>query len=307
MTNTLIFILAGAFSTAIPLLLAAMGELVAEKSGVINLSIEGMMALGAAIAFMIAYQSGSHALGFLGGGLASVALSLIFSTLVLVLNANQVASGLAVGILGLGLSAFLARSFESLTIISLEKLDIPILTALPLIGPVAFHQDVVVYLGLGLAVALASFMSKTRGGLILRVVGEDPHIAHSLGFKVLRTRFLAISFGAAMAGLAGAYASTVLTPLWSDGMIIGRGWIALALVVFGTWRVFRILLGAYMFGLALLADLAVQSLGIRIPSQLLTSAPYVMTIIVLTVVSKDALRIKLNAPISLGENYKPSK
>ncbi len=307
MTNTLIFILAGAFSTATPLLLAAMGELVAEKSGVINLSIEGMMALGAAIAFMIAYQSGSHALGFLGGGLASVALSLIFSTLVLVLNANQVASGLAVGILGLGLSAFLARSFESLTIISLEKLDIPILTALPLIGPVAFHQDVVVYLGLGLAVALASFMSKTRGGLILRVVGEDPHIAHSLGFKVLRTRFLAISFGAAMAGLAGAYASTVLTPLWSDGMIIGRGWIALALVVFGTWRVFRILLGAYMFGLALLADLAVQSLGIRIPSQLLTSAPYVMTIIVLTVVSKDALRIKLNAPISLGENYKPSK
>ncbi len=299
------FVLAGAFATATPLLLAAMGELVAEKSGVINLSIEGMMAFAAAIAFMITYQTGSHVFGYVGGALASMVLSVVFAVLVLVFSANQVAAGLAVGIFGLGLSALLGRSYESLTIASSGRVAIPYLADIPVIGRILFDQDILVYVTLAFAVALGWLIDKSRWGLILRVVGEDPHIAHSLGFHVLRTRFLAILFGGCLAGLAGAYAAIELTPIWSQGMILGRGWIALALVVFGTWRILRVMVGAYLFGALLLADLAVQTLGIGIPSQLMTAMPYVMTIIVLATISRDALRIKLNAPIALGENYRP--
>lgn len=304
--DTLVFVLAGAFATATPLLLAALGELVVEKSGVINLSIEGMMALAAAIAFMITYQSGSHILGFAGGAVAAMALSVVFAGLVLIFSTNQVASGLAVGILGLGLSALLGRSFESYTLAAPGKLGLPLLGDIPVLGPIFFQQDVVVYLTLIAGAGLIWFIGKSRGGLILRVIGEDPHIAHNLGFGVLRARFLSILFGGFMAGLAGAYAATVLTPVWSQGMIVGRGWIALALVVFGTWRVLRVMIGAYLFGALLLADLAVQSLNIGIPSQIMTSMPYAMTIIVLAVVSRDALKIKLNAPVALGENYRPA-
>ena len=304
--DTLIFVLAGAFATATPLMLAALGELVAEKSGVINLSVEGMMALAAAIAFMITYQSGSYMLGFLGGAAMGLGLSVIFAGLVLVFSANQIAAGLAVGILGLGLSALLGRRFESLTLAAPADVHLPVLSDLPVLGPILFQQDIVVYLAIAGGIALAWFIARTRGGLVLRVVGEDPHIAHNLGFNVIRTRFLAILFGGAMAGLAGAYASVVLTPVWSQGMIVGRGWIALALVVFGTWRIYRVMIGAYLFGALLLTDLAVQSLGIGVPSQLMTTMPYIMTIVVLALVSRDALRIKLSAPVALGENFRPS-
>ena len=264
------------------------------------------MALAAAIAFMITYQSGSHILGFAGGAAAAMTLSVVFAGLVLIFSANQVASGLAVGILGLGLSALLGRSFESYTLAAPGKLDLPLLGDIPVLGPILFQQDVIVYLTLIAGAGLIWFIGKSRGGLILRVIGEDPHIAHNLGFGVLRARFLAILFGGFMAGLAGAYAATVLTPVWSQGMIVGRGWIALALVVFGTWRVLRVMIGAYLFGALLLADLAVQSLNIGIPSQIMTSMPYAMTIVVLAVVSRDALKIKLNAPVALGENYRPA-
>ncbi|WP_323779140.1 ABC transporter permease [Leisingera sp.] len=304
--DTLVFVLAGAFATATPLLLAALGELVVEKSGVINLSVEGMMAVAAVIAFVITYTSGSHLLGFVGGALAAMLLSLIFAVLVLVFSANQVASGLAVGILGLGMSALLGRSYESFTLTAPAKITVPVLSNIPLVGPILFQQDLVVYLTIAASAGLIWFMQKSRNGLVLRVIGEDPHIAHNLGFRVLRTRFLAILFGGFMAGLAGAYAATVLTPVWSQGMIVGRGWIALALVVFGTWRVLRVVIGAYIFGALLLADLAVQSLDIGIPSQVMTSMPYLMTILVLALVSRDALRIKLNAPVALGENYRPA-
>ncbi len=304
--DTLIFVLAGAFGTATPLLLAALGEVVAEKSGVINLSVEGMMAIAAAIAFITCYETGSHMLGFIAGAVSAMAVSLIFAMLVLVFSANQVAAGLAVGILGLGLSALLGRAYESFTFAALAKLDIPFLTGIPVIGPILFGQDVAVYLTIAIGLVLAWMFAKSRTGLIVKVVGEDPHIAQNLGINVLLVRFLAIVFGGLMAGLAGAYASTVLTPVWSQGMIVGRGWIALALVVFGTWRVLRIMIGAYLFGAALLAELAVQSLGLPIPSQIMTCMPYAMTIVVLAVVSRDALRIKLNAPVALGENYQPS-
>ena len=302
--DTAVFIFAGAFATATPLLLAALGELVAEKSGVINLGVEGMMAIAAASAFMTTYVSGSHVLGFAAGALSAMFISMVFAALVLVFSANQIVSGLAAGILGLGLSALLGRSFEGLTLSASKISAIPLLADIPIAGPILFQHDLVIYSTVAAAFGIAWFLTKTRYGLILRIVGEDPHIAHNLGFPVLRTRAVAILFGGFMAGLAGAYASIILTPVWSQGMIVGRGWIALALVVFGTWRVTRIMLGAYLFGAALLAELAVQSMGLGIPSQVMTSLPYAMTIVVLAAVSRDVLRIKLNAPVALGKNYR---
>ena len=304
--DTIVFILTGAFATATPLILAALGELVAEKSGVINLSVEGMMALSAAMGFATVYTTGSHLLAFaVAAGLAML-LSAIFATLVMVFCANQVASGLAVGILGLGLSALLGRDYESLTLQAPRGLAMPGLSDIPILGPILFEQDIVVYMAVTAGLGLMWIIQHSRAGLILRVVGENPHIAHNLGFNVLQVRFLAILFGGFMAGIAGAYASTILTPIWSQGMILGRGWIALALVVFGTWRVLRVMVGAYLFGALLLADLAVQTLSLGIPSQVMTSMPYAMTIVVLAIVSRNALRIKLNAPVSLGLNYQPN-
>ncbi|MCY4301363.1 MAG: ABC transporter permease [Aestuariivita sp.] len=305
--DMIVFILTGAFATATPLLLAALGELVTEKSGVINLSVEGMMALAAAMGFATVYTTGSYLLAFaVAAGLAML-LSIVFAALVLIFSANQVASGLAAGILGLGLSALLGREYESFTLQAPSGLSVPNLSNIPVLGSILFEQDIVVYLTVTTGLCLMWIIQHSRAGLILRVVGEDPHIAHNLGFNVLRVRFLAILFGGFMAGLAGAYASTILTPIWSQGMILGRGWIALALVVFGTWRVLRVMIGAYLFGALLLADLAVQTLNLGIPSQVMTSMPYVMTIIVLAIVSRNALRIKLNAPVSLGQSYRPGQ
>ena len=185
--------------------------------------------------------------------------------------------------------------------------SVPVLSDIPLLGPILFQQSVITYLAFAAAFLTWWFLGRTRQGRILKVVGEDPAIAHNLGFAVVRIRLFAIIFGAVMSGIAGAYASTILTPGWSDGLIAGRGWIAVALVVFGTWRPLRIAFGAYLFGALLLGDLAVQAMGFRIPSQIMTSLPYVMTIVVLAAVSRNALLIRLNAPVSLGQNYRPSK
>lgn len=304
--DPLVFVLASAFATATPLMLAALGELVAEKSGVLNLSVEGMMAIAAAIAFMTTFNTGSFFLGFAAGGVSGILLSAVFAVLVLVFLANQVAAGLAVGILGLGLSALLARGYEGMTIVPLGKITIPFLSDLPLVGPILFRQDVIVYMTILSGIALAWFLFRTKQGLVLRVVGESPLSAHSIGLYPTRVRFMAVLFGGFMAGLAGAYASIVLTPLWSQGMIAGRGWIAVALVVFACWRPLRLMVGAYLFGAVLLLELAVQTLGFNIPSVVLTCMPYALTIVVLTIVSSDASRIRLNAPISLGENFRPA-
>lgn len=304
--EALIFVLAGAFATATPIMLAALGEVVAEKSGVLNLSVEGMMAIAAAIAFMTTYQTGSFFLGFAAGGVSGILLSAVFAVLVLIFLANQVAAGLAVGILGLGLSALLARTYEGMTIVPMKKIAIPFLSDMPVIGPIFFRQDIVVYLTIASGIALAWFLFRTKGGLVLRVVGENPQSAHSIGLFPLRVRFLAVLFGGFMAGIGGAYASIVLTPLWSQGMIAGRGWIAVALVVFACWRPMRILLGAYLFGTLLLLDLAMQAVGIGVPSAILACMPYALTIVVLTIVSSNVSRIRLNAPASLGENFRPA-
>lgn len=301
--STLEFFLAGTLSAATIFLLAALGELVAEKSGVLNLGVEGMMAVSAAVGFVVTFESGSHVLGFAIAGLSGVLISLLFALITISFLANQVASGLAVGILGLGLSALIGRDYESRTLTSPENLQIPVLSDLPLVGPVLFQQNPVVYLTFLLAVIIGFTLTHTRLGLAIRSVGENPSAAQALGFPVYVIRYCAVGFGGLLAGFAGAYASTIYTPLWADGMIAGRGWIAVALVVFGTWRTGRIAFGAMLFGMVSLGELIAQSMGASIPSQLLSSLPYIVTIVVLAIISTDTARMRLHAPFSLGEVY----
>ena len=301
--STLEFFLAGTFSAATIFLLAALGELVAEKSGVLNLSVEGMMAVSAAVGFVATYESGSHVLGFALAGVAGVLISLVFAVTAITFLANQVATGLAVGILGLGLSALIGRDYESLTIASTEGVDIPVLSELPLIGPVLFQQNVVVYLTFALAIVIGITLKHTRLGLAIRSTGENPHAAQALGFPVFLIRYSCVAFGGLLAGFAGAYASTIYTPLWADGMIAGRGWIAVALVVFGTWKTGRIAFGALLFGMVSLGELIAQSMGANIPSQLLSSLPYIVTIAVLPIISTNRARMRLHSPFSLGETF----
>lgn len=301
------FFLAGTMSAATVFLLAALGELVAEKSGMLNLGVEGMMAISAAVGFVVTYESGNHLLGFAAAGLAGIIVSLIFAAVTITFLANQVATGLAVGILGLGLSALIGRDHESLTIDTPGTVNIPLLADIPVIGPILFQHNIVVYLTVVLALAIGYCLKHTRLGLALRAVGENPNAARALGYSVQVIRYGAVAFGGLLAGFAGAYASTVYTPLWADGMIAGRGWIAIALVVFGTWKTGRIVLGAYLFGMISLGELVVQSLGVAIPSQLLSSLPYIVTIVVLAIISSNAVRLRLSAPFSLGEIYDGSE
>ena len=294
------FILAGMLAAATPFLLAALGELVAERAGVLNLGVEGLMALGAVVAFIIVYHGGGHMLAFLAAGLAGVLLSLLFALVALGFRANQVATGLAIGILGQGLSALFGKSYESLTVKGLPKIALPGLSDLPVVGGL-FSQDLVVWLSLALTLAIWAGFAFTKTGLVIRAVGENPKAAHAIGYSVQGVRLAAIAFGGLLAGFAGAYASVVYTPLWADGMIAGRGWIAIALVVFGTWLTGRIFLGACLFGAVSLMSLAAQATGVELPSQLLSSLPYLITIIVLGIISANKRLLKLNGVASLGE------
>ena len=301
--STVEFFLAGTLSAATIFLLAAIGELVAEKSGVLNLGVEGMMAVSAAVGFIATYESDSHLLGFALAGLAGMLISLLFALITVSFLANQVATGLAVGILGLGLSALIGRDYESLTIASPANLHIPVLGDLPVIGPILFQQHIVVYLAFIITAIVGYVLTYMRLGLAIRSVGENPAAAQALGFPVYLIRYGSVAFGGLLAGFAGAYASTVYTPLWADGMIAGRGWIAVALVVFGTWKTGRIAFGAMLFGMVSLGELIAQSMGANIPSQLLSSLPYIVTIVVLAIISTNKARMKLHAPFSLGEVF----
>ncbi len=302
--NAVEFILAGMLAAATPLLLAALGEMVVERSGVLNLGIEGMMALGAALGFVITYTSHNNALGFLVAALGGAGLALVFAALALGFAANQVAAGLAVGVLGQGLSSLIGKNFESQTILAIPKLPLPLLSDIPFIGRTLFNQDIVVYATILLAVVIWWVLIKTRLGLIIRSIGENPHAARAIGFSVIWIRCAAIAFGGALAGIAGAYASTVYTPLWADGMIAGRGWIALALVVFGTWRTGRVFFGAVLFGALSLGELAAQAGGVGLPSQLLASIPYLVTILMLAVISSNRRMMRQNAIASLGQPFR---
>ncbi len=298
--NALAFILAATLAAATPFLLASLGELVAERSGVLNLGVEGMMVLGAVLAFVTVYHGGGHLLAFAAAGLGAGLLALVFALAVLGFQANQVTCGLAIGILGQGLSALFGKSYESLTVTGLPKLAVPRLSELPVVGGL-FNQDAVVWLSLAATLAIGLTLSRSKLGLVLRATGENPKAAHVIGIPVVAVRLCAVGFGGVMAGFAGAYAAVVYTPLSADGMIAGRGWIAVALVVCGTWPTGRILLGACLFGALSLAGLAAQAEGVGLPSQLLASLPYLVTILVLGLISADRRRMKLKGVASLGE------
>lgn len=302
--NELTAILVSTVLSATPLLLAAAGELVTEKAGVLNLGIEGMMIVGAVVSFGVALGTGSATAGFAVAALAGAAMATLFALLTLVFLANQVATGLALTIFGLGLSALMGKTYIGKTLPTLPALHISGLSDIPLIGPLIFGENAMVYLSVAATVAIAWFLSRTRAGLVLRSIGENHDAAHALGYPVRRIRFMAVLFGGAMSGLAGAYLSIAYTPLWTEGMTAGRGWIALALVVFSTWRPWRLLLGAYLFGFFEIAQLHAQAFGVSVPPEFLSMLPYVATILVLVIISRDAKRIRLNAPAALGKAFR---
>jgi len=300
-------ILLTVISAATPLLFAALGELVVEKSGVLNLGLEGMMIVGAVAAFAVTVTTGSGALGILAGAGAGMALAFVFGVLTLTLAANQVATGLALTIFGLGLSSLVGAGFVGIPVAPLPKLAVPGLSDLPLVGPLLFGHDVLVYLSLAAVAAVAWFLKASRAGMILRAVGESDISAHSIGYDVIAVRYRAVLFGGAMAGLGGAFLSLSYTPMWAEGMTAGRGWIALALVVFASWRPWRLLAGAYLFGGITIAQLYTQGAGgLGIPSQVMSMLPYLATILVLTIIAAGPWRGRLNAPACLGKPFRPS-
>jgi len=296
-------IILAVLAASTPLLLAATGELVTERAGVLNLGVEGMMIVGAACGFGGAWLSGSVVIGALCGIAAGVLMSLIFALMTLGLAVNQVATGLALTILGIGLSGLIGSRFVGEKISLAPHLYIPALTDIPLVGRILFGEDAFVYLSLALVIGVWLFLYRTRAGLILRAAGDNHASAHALGYPVLRIRMFAVMFGGACAGLAGAYLPLVYTPFFIPGMTAGRGWIALALVVFANWKPSRVLAGAYLFGAVTLVQFQAQAMGVAVPSQFLAMLPYVATIVVLALISRDATAIRLNAPASLGRPF----
>ena len=306
MMDSMIPVLAGTLAAATPLIFAGLGELVAERSGVINLGVEGMILIGAIAGFAAAAETGlGPAAGLPAGALAGMGAALVFAVFALSLAANQAACGLALTIFGIGLSAFIGQHYVSYSLPGLKPLSIPLLSDIPVIGPVLFHQDAVVYLSLAAFALVAWTLAKTRLGLLLKAVGESPEAAHAIGYPVLAICYGAVLFGGAMAGLGGAYLSTVYTPLWVQNMSAGRGWIAVALVVFAAWKPGRLLLGAYLFGAVTILQFHAQGLGIALPVQLLAALPYLATIVVLVLISRDRRLLQLNLPASLGKPYLP--
>lgn len=297
-----VLLVASLMVAATPILLAAIGELVVERAGVLNLGVEGMMIIGAISGFAIAVETGSPWLGFLASAIGGALLSLLFVVLTQVALANQVASGLALTLFGLGFSALIGQKYVGVKPPRTAHLDIPVLSDLPVLGPILFSHDLILYLGIALVATVWAVLKYTRMGLILRAVGENHDAAHALGYKVVRIRVLAILFGGACAGLGGAYISLVRVPQWTEGMTAGVGWIALALVVFASWKPWRVLLGAYLFGGITVLQLNLQAAGVAIPVEYLAMSPYVITIIVLVFLSKD----KSSAPAALGRIFHAS-
>ncbi|HKO68958.1 MAG TPA: ABC transporter permease [Burkholderiaceae bacterium] len=289
-----------------PLLLAAIGIVINERSGVVNLGTEGMMLVAAVTGFSATLLTGQYWIGFVVGALAGILMAALFAALAIGLLTNQFATGLALSLFGAGLSAFIGLRLQGDTLPARGMDGLPILRDIPFLGPAVFAQHWLVYFSLALAAAVTWFLYRTRGGLVLRAIGESPDAAYALGHSVRRIRCVALVFGGACAGLAGAYLSTVYTPLWSEGMVAGRGWIALALVTFATWRPGRVVLGAYLFGGVTMVQFYLQGQGIDIPAQWLAMTPYVATIIVLALISRDARWIRLNMPASLGKPFSPS-
>ncbi|QCO22197.1 ABC transporter permease [Acinetobacter cumulans] len=299
-------ILAGTIAAATPLIFAGLGELVAERTGVINLGVEGMMLVGAIAGFAFAaHYEASVASALLVGALAGMFMSLIFAFFTLSLSTNQSACGLALTIFGIGISAFIGQNYVSMALPGLQNMNIPGLADIPFIGPVLFQQNYVVYLSILAFAVIWWVLAKTRLGLLLKAVGESPESAHAMGYNVLAIRYCAVLFGGAMAGVGGAFLSTVYTPMWIENMVAGRGWIAIALVVFATWKPTRLMLGAYLFGGVTILQFHAQALGLKVPNELLSALPYVATIVVLVIISRDKKLLKMNLPASLGKTFTP--
>ncbi|WP_337266645.1 ABC transporter permease [Oryzifoliimicrobium ureilyticus] len=300
-------ILLTVITASTPLVIAALGELVTERAGVLNLGVEGMMVMGAVTAFIGAQETGSPYIGILCGILGGALFSLLFAFLTLTLIANQVATGLALTILGIGASGMIGESYVGLPGIRLPPIVIPFLSDIPYIGSAFFKQDIIFYMSIALVVGVNWFLFRSRTGLKIRAIGDNHQSAHALGIKVIRTRYLAVLFGGACAGLAGAQLSLIYTPQWTENMSGGRGWIALALVVFSSWRPWRILLGGYLFGAVTILQLHAQALGIGVPSQFLSMLPYAATIVVLLIISQNRRTTLINTPASLGRSFVPDR
>jgi ABC-type uncharacterized transport system permease subunit len=298
-------ILFATLRTGTPLILIALGEMVCEKSGVLNLGQEGTLLIGAVVGFIAGVVTGNIWMGALAAMFAGVMMATLFGFLTISLVTNQVATGLALTIFGTGLSAFVGSDYVGMGIEGFTGWEIPLLSAIPIIGKVFFSQDPLVYLSWILFGLVYWCFRSTRLGLIIRAVGENPESANAIGMPVMRVRYAAVLFGGLMTGLAGAYLSLAYTPLWTEGMSAGRGWIALALVVFASWKAERILLGAYLFGAASIMHLVLQGLGFAVSPNLLAMLPYVATILVLVLIANDAVKVKLNSPMALGQPFRP--
>ena len=297
-----VLLVASLIVAATPILLAAIGELVVERAGVLNLGVEGMMITGAVTGFIVAYTTGSPLLGFAGAAVGGALLSAVFGVMVLFLLSNQVATGLAITLIGIGIAALAGQGYAGQRAPSLSSVEIPVLSDLPVLGPIVFGHDPVVYLGLAIVLAVSVWLRRTRGGLVLRAVGENHDAAHALGYKVRAVRFGAILFGGACAGLGGAYLSLVRVPTWTDGITAGAGWIALAIVVFASWRPGRLILGAWLFGGLSVLQLNLQGARVPIPVEVLSMTPYLVTILTLVVLSAGRHR-GAAAPGSLGRSF----
>jgi ABC-type uncharacterized transport system permease subunit len=291
---------------ATPLVYAALGETIVERTGVLNLGIEGMMLVGAIAGFATTHVTGNPWLGFAAAAGAATLTSLIFALLTLTLQTNQVATGLALTLFGIGLSAFVGHDLAGTPLPGMPGIGVPGLSTIPVLGELLFNYDPMVYLSVVLFFAVQWFLNKSHSGLKIRAVGESPGVAHAIGHPVILIRYLAVMFGGATAGIAGAYLSEVQTPMWAEGMSAGKGWIALALVVFGTWKPARVVLGAYLFGGVTVLQLFAQGLGLSVPTEFLSMLPYVATVVVLVIICRDPKTILLNQPASLGRSFYPN-
>jgi ABC-type uncharacterized transport system permease subunit len=287
------------------LALAALGLLVNEKAGIVNLGAEGLMLCAALAAFVTVVHTGSDVAGFLAGMGAAALLSAVFGVLVIWLNTNQYATGLALSLFGAGFSAFAGIKYVQEKLPERPQFSIPVLGDIPFVGPALFRQHPMVYVAIAMVLFLVWFLYRSRAGLVLRSVGESPESAHALGYRVRLIRLAAVVAGGALCGLAGAYLVVIYTPLWVEGMVAGRGWIALALTTFATWRPARVLLGAYLFGGVTMLQFHLQGTGVEVPSQFLTILPYLATIVVLTLISRNPAWIRVNMPASLGKPFYP--
>ncbi|TAG02058.1 MAG: ABC transporter permease [Betaproteobacteria bacterium] len=303
--NEIALLVAATFNAGTVLAIAALGLLINEKAGIVNLGAEGMMLCAAVAGFAAVVYTGNDWVGFLAGMGAGALMAAVFGVMVIWLNTNQYATGLALSLFGAGLSAFVGVGYVQAKLPPRGDYSIPFLSDIPFLGTALFKQHPLAYFALILMAAIIYFLFKSRAGLVLRSVGESPESAHALGYPVRRIRLLAVIFGGAMCGLAGAYLSVIYTPLWVQGMVAGKGWIALALTTFATWRPARVLLGAYLFGGVTMVQLALQSRGVAVSEQLLSMTPYIATIVVLALISRNPAWIRVNMPQSLGKPFYP--